>query len=257
MTVRGIDTIGNASKATTTFTVHRPLWFSTAGNTNPPGVGGTADDADIYLWSGTGMSRSIDVSTIANPLPSGANVDGFSRVDATHYYLSFTGNVIGARHPRDRRRRGRRVPQRHHVVTLLRRQRPRDDDEHRRHQRGRQRDVLLAHEQHGTHGWPVAATTRTSTAGPAARRTRTASLSTPRRSGSRATRTSTGSSGRARNDWLFSFSDNATRNVTGLGGGVQDEDVIRRTNGTWSFYFDGPTHGMTDNNLDVDAFDIP
>ncbi len=58
-------------------------------------------------------------------------------------------------------------------------------------------------------------------------------------------------------DWLFSFSDNQTRTVTGLGA-VQDEDVIRRTNGTWSYWFDGSTHGLGNNNsLDVDAIDIP
>ena len=33
------------------------LYFSTSANTNPPGVGGTADDADIYLWNGTAFSR--------------------------------------------------------------------------------------------------------------------------------------------------------------------------------------------------------
>ncbi len=68
-----------------------PLYFSTAGNTNPPGVAGTADDADIYIWNGTAFSRTIDVTAITNPLPAGANVDGFDRVDATHFYLSFNG----------------------------------------------------------------------------------------------------------------------------------------------------------------------
>ena len=56
-------------------------------------MGGTADDADIYLWNGAAFSRSIDVTTITNPLPAGANVDGFDRVDATHFYMSFTGDV--------------------------------------------------------------------------------------------------------------------------------------------------------------------
>ena len=71
-----------------------PLYFSTAGNTNPPGVGGTADDADIYFWNGTtAFSRAIDVTAITNPLPAGANVDGFDRVSATHFYMSFNGAV--------------------------------------------------------------------------------------------------------------------------------------------------------------------
>ena len=64
------------------------LYFSTVGNTNPPGVGGTADDADIYSWSGTAFSRVFDAS--AAGLAGGANVDGFVRVDATHFYLSFS-----------------------------------------------------------------------------------------------------------------------------------------------------------------------
>jgi hypothetical protein len=27
--------------------------------------------------------------------------------------------------------------------------------------------------------------------------------------------------------------------------------------GAWSVYFDGTAHGLTANNLDVDAFDLP
>jgi hypothetical protein len=70
-----------------------PLDFSTLGNTNPPGVAGTADDADIYSWNGTAFSRSIDASAAPYNLPGGANVDGFDRVSATQFYLSFTGQV--------------------------------------------------------------------------------------------------------------------------------------------------------------------
>jgi hypothetical protein len=69
------------------------LYFSTAGNTNPPGVPGTADDADIYRWNGTAFSRAIDVTTAPFSVPGSANTDGFSRVDTTHFYASFTGNV--------------------------------------------------------------------------------------------------------------------------------------------------------------------
>ena len=65
-----------------------PLWFSTFGNTNPPGVAGAADDADVYNWSGSSYARVFDAS--ANGLPAGANVDGFDRVDATHFYASFS-----------------------------------------------------------------------------------------------------------------------------------------------------------------------
>jgi len=50
------------------------LYFSTSGNTNPPGVGGTASSADIYSWNGTSFARVWDAS--ASGLPNSANVDG-------------------------------------------------------------------------------------------------------------------------------------------------------------------------------------
>ncbi len=46
------------------------------------------------------------------------------------------------------------------------------------------------------------------------------------------------------------------QHVPGLGT-VQDEDVVFYNNGTWIVYFDGTAHGLTSNNLDIDAFDIP
>ncbi|MGA9346598.1 MAG: SdrD B-like domain-containing protein [Nocardioidaceae bacterium] len=67
------------------------LYFSTVGNTNPPGVSGTADDADIYKWNGSVYNRELDLSSLG--VPGYANVDGFSRVDANHFYASFTGYV--------------------------------------------------------------------------------------------------------------------------------------------------------------------
>ncbi|TFB92427.1 S8 family serine peptidase [Cryobacterium sp. HLT2-28] len=91
LTVRVRDAAGNWSvNAGTVLQVRAPLFFSTFGNTNPSGVAGTADDADIYNWSGTAFSRAIDVSVPPYNLPGGANVDGFDRVDATHFYLSFS-----------------------------------------------------------------------------------------------------------------------------------------------------------------------
>ena len=64
------------------------LHFSTLGSTRVPGVAGTADDADVYSWNGTGYARVWDASL--NGLPSAANVDGYVRVDATRFYLSFS-----------------------------------------------------------------------------------------------------------------------------------------------------------------------
>ena len=94
------------------------LTFSTAGNTNPPGLGGTADDADVYGWL-TAFSRQFDAT--ANGLSNGANVDGYERVDATHFYLSFStlDRRAGHRHGSGR---GRRLLQRRYVVAVLRRQ---------------------------------------------------------------------------------------------------------------------------------------
>ncbi len=72
------------------------LFFSTTGNTTPPGVGGAADNADIYSWDGGYFSRVWNAS--AKGVPDSANVDGFVRIDATHFYLSFSGsstNVSG------------------------------------------------------------------------------------------------------------------------------------------------------------------
>jgi FtsP/CotA-like multicopper oxidase with cupredoxin domain len=69
------------------------LYFSTVGSTNPPCATGTADDADIYGWNGVASSRVIDVTTITNPLPGTANVDGFVRVDDTHFFMSFSSDI--------------------------------------------------------------------------------------------------------------------------------------------------------------------
>ncbi len=79
------------------------LYFSTAGNTNPPRVtgGGTADDSDIYSVNRntalTAAPNSVPFTRVwdatANGVPSAANVDGYVRVDATHFYLSFRPNT--------------------------------------------------------------------------------------------------------------------------------------------------------------------
>jgi hypothetical protein len=55
------DLAGNWSAVSSTdLAVRSPLFYSTLGNTNPPGAGGTADDSDFYRWSGTGISRAGD-----------------------------------------------------------------------------------------------------------------------------------------------------------------------------------------------------
>ncbi len=67
------------------------LYFSTTSSVAPPGVAGAADDADIYRWDAHAMSRVWDAS--AAKLGSAANLDGLVRVDATHFYVSFTADV--------------------------------------------------------------------------------------------------------------------------------------------------------------------
>jgi hypothetical protein len=94
--VRARDTSGNwGATSTGTLVIQKSLYFSTLGNTNPPGVAGSADDADVYLWNAPAstFSRYIDVSAIASPIPGGANVDGLDMVDATHFYVSFSGDT--------------------------------------------------------------------------------------------------------------------------------------------------------------------
>ena len=70
------------------------LYFSTIGNTNPPGVSGTADDADVYSWNGATLARVLDVSTVGVPLT--ANVDGLT-VKGGVYYLSFAADLTTIR----------------------------------------------------------------------------------------------------------------------------------------------------------------
>ena len=79
-----------------------PLYFSTSGNTNPPGVGGTADDADIYFWNGTAaFSRSIDASGIRKPRPARRRQRRWLRPGGRHPLLHVVqryGDRAGHRH---------------------------------------------------------------------------------------------------------------------------------------------------------------
>ena len=54
----------------------------------------------------------------------------------------------------------------------------------------------------------------------------------------------------------LSFAPNNTA-VAGLGN-VPDENVVFLRGGVWRTYFDGAGHGLNNNNnLDIDAFDLP
>ena len=262
VTARGTDALGNRSTATAVLHLTPKLWFSTAGSTNPPGVTGTADDADIFHWTGSRFGRTADVSVAPYGLPSGANVDGFSRVDATHFYLSFTGPV---------------------GVPGL----------------GTVQDEDVVYWNNGTwqlffdgsiNGNGLGGTTSTTSfdldavsvvGGRLYFSTDNANLPsgaggtgddsdiyrwnpgvTPRYSrmvdattvGVQASANVDGLVWRSSSDYLFSFSANTT--LLGFGS-AQDEDVVRRTGTAWSTYFDGTAAGLTANNQDIDAFDIP
>lgn len=231
------------------------LYFSTSGNTNPPGVTGTADDADLYAWDGTIFSRVWDASV--NGLPGGANVDGMVVVDATHFYLSFNSTNTN-------------------VPTL-----------------GNVQDEDIVYYNAGA--WSVyfdgtasglgtsnnldidafdfvGSTLYFSTVGntnpPGVAGTADDADIYRWNGGSSYTRivdaSAVGLPGGADVDALvlvdathfyLSFEGSNT-NVPTLGN-AQDEDVVYYNAGAWSVYFDGTARGLTSGNHDLDAFDLP
>jgi hypothetical protein len=98
LNVRALNEGGWGATASTVLVVESVatpanLYFSTDNNNSPPGADGSGDDSDLYSWDGGSLyTRVIDgISDIG--LYGGANVDGLTWVDATHFYLSFTANV--------------------------------------------------------------------------------------------------------------------------------------------------------------------
>ncbi len=67
------------------------LSFSTLGNVRPPGVSGTADDADVYAWDGQRFARAWDASSAG--LPSSANLDGLVVAEPGHLWVSFSADT--------------------------------------------------------------------------------------------------------------------------------------------------------------------
>ncbi len=235
--------------------VSPPLYFSTAGGSNPPGVTGTADDADIYWWNGSAFSRSIDVSGITNPLPGGANVDGFGRVDATHFYMSFSGNVT--------------IPIPGPDLSVA--------DEDVVYYDAGAWSLFFDGSANGVAGTDldaisiVGGTLYFSTddndnlpgvAGPGGD---DADIYRWNGGSSYARMFDASALGWSTTNvdglvWVDSthlyLSYSADTSVPVLAA-VQDEDVVYYNAGTWSVYFDGTSKGLTSGNLDVDAFDIP
>ncbi len=230
------------------------LFYSTVGNSNPPGVVGTADDSDTYRWNGAGHSRVLDVSAAPYNVPAAADVDGYARVDATHFYVSFAANTtlpgLGAVQDED--------------VVLW------NAGSWQVYFDGTSHGLTTANEDIDALS-VVGSTLYFSTLG---------NTNPPGVGGTadNADVYSWNGTGYARVwdatanglpaatnvdglDWVdathlyLSFSPSTTT-VTGLGT-VQDEDVVQLAAGSWSVYFDGTAHGMRANARDVDAFDIP
>jgi hypothetical protein len=230
------------------------LYLSTFGNSNPPGVAGTADDADVYGWDGSSYVRSVDLSAAPYNVPLAANVDGLSRVDATHFYLSFSNDttlpVVGAVQDED-------------VVfwnagtwSLYF-----DGTTHGLNQVGQDVDavtvnggVLYFSTGLSTNPTGVAGTGDDADVyswnGTVLARVWDASAN-----GVPATANVDGYDRVDATHFYLSFS--ATTTTVPQIGTVQDEDVVFVNAGTWSVYFDGTGHGLTTDNLDVDAFDVP
>ena len=253
LVVRARDAAGNwSTTSSTNLVVTAPLTFSTVGNTNPPGVAGTADDADLYSWSGSAFSRTFDAST--HGVPATANVDGLERVDATHAYLSFTDAVtlpgLGTIQDEDV------VYYNNGTWTLWF-----DGSAH-----GLGTSANLDLDALSIVGTTLYFSTLGNTNPPGitgtaddadiyswngttyARVLDATTLGIP---------AAANVDGYVRIDAThdyFSFAADTT--LTGLGA-VQDEDVLGRTGTTWTTYFDGTAHGLTNANLDIDAFDIP
>ena len=253
--VRVRDQAGNwSATVTVSFTVTAPVYYSTLGNTNPPGAGGTADDADIYQWTGSAHVRYWDAT--AASILAGTNVDGYDRVDGTHFYVSFTPNSTN-------------------LPGL-----------------GTVQDEDVAYYNNGV--WSLFFDGSTHNLGPAAGDVDAINVSGGRLYFSTRGNQRPGNLGGTPDDadiyrwngnnsftrvfdastqglpaaanvdglvWIsnatqyFSFADNLT--LAGAGA-TQDEDVVRRSGGSWTVYFDGTAHGLgSSNNLDIDAFDLP
>ena len=254
LNVRARNAAGEwGSTRSTVLDMRGPLHFSTVGNVNPPGVGGTADDADIYGWDSGAFTREWDATRAG--LPRGARVDGFDRVDDSHFYLSFSNRVT-------------KVPGLGRVqdedVVLY------DDgvwrlffDGTAAGLKGSKRDVDAI----SVVGRKLFFST-SGDARPAGVRGAADDADIYRWNGRSIRRvwdaSSHGLPGTADIDGLvrvdgkrfyLSFAA-ATTTLPGLGD-VQDEDVVYHDGGAWSVYFDGTALGLGDTGkLDVDAFDV-
>ncbi len=228
------------------------LQLSTYGNVNPPGLSGSADDADVLQWDGTSYARVFDAS--AHQVPSRANLDGLDVVDGTHFYASFAT---------DTRLPGLGTVQDEDVVhysdgtwsVWF------DGTAHGLTSAGADIDALSVSVSDGTLSFSTLGNVNppgvSGTADDAdvytwdgrrfARAWDASAAGLP---------SSANLDGlvRAGPDrlWISSSIDTV---VPGIGK-VQDEDVLELTGSSWSVWFDGTAHGLTSSAADVDAFDV-
>lgn len=261
--VRGKDASGNWGPLNSagTLVINKSLYFSTLGNTNPPNVGGTADDADIYLWNAPTaiFTRFVDVSTIPSPIPSGANVDGLDLTDVSHFYVSFTADTtlpgLGAVQDED-------------VLFYSAGTWSVYFDGTAAGLTANNLDIDAFSISGGLLYFSTLGNTNppTRTGCPAVGGTAD-DADIYSWNGTCFTRvwdaTAAGLAAGANVDgyvrldathFYLSFADNTTLPVLGT---VQDEDVVYFDGSKWYVYFDGTAKGLTANNQDVDAFDIP
>jgi hypothetical protein len=245
-----------------------PIYFSTSGNGTVPGVASPYDDSDIYFHNGTSFSRIFDANVSGSiPMPAGANVDGFERIDNTHFYMSFNGSVTltgpGTVQDEDI------VYYNAGVWTLA-------FDGSANGLAGAFATDIDAFSIVGGAGGVITPgnlyfSTDNDTPPPSATgggddadifRWNTAGNFTRMINA-----TGGGSIGLATGAdvdgfvWVdathFYMSFNTDQSVPGLGT-VQDEDVVYYNSGTWLVYFDGTAAGLTPSgDLDIDAFDLP
>ncbi len=230
------------------------LELSTFGNANPRGLTGTADDADIIAWDGATFRRVVDASAGPWSLPSGANVDGFARLDATRFYVSFAGDV---------RVNGLGTVQDEDVLLFDGTRWTTWFDGTARGLTSAALDLDAISVVNGT----LYFSTFGSANPPGVRgdaddadvyRWDGRSFSRVWDASARGLPTAANVDGLDVTDathFALSFST-STVAVPRLGT-VQDEDVIRYADGVWTTLFDGTAVGLTTDALDVDAFDIP
>ncbi|MEZ4714092.1 MAG: Ig-like domain-containing protein [Caldilineaceae bacterium] len=226
------------------------LYFSISGNSTVPGTSSTGDfrDSDIYFWDGAAFSRVITSSGIN--VPSGANVDGFDRVDATHFYMSFSGSVTLP---------GAGTVQDEDVVYYNAGAWSLFFDGSANNVGNTDLDAISivggilyfstdntavptgvsgGGDDADIYSWNGSTFSRVYDASPLGWSTANVD-------------------GFVRVDathYYLSYSSDTT--IPGFGS-IQDEDVVYYNAGTWSVYFDGTAKGLTSGNLDVDAFDLP